>query len=47
MIPKSHVAAHQKENSEIFDFELNEQEMALLTAATRPAVGGGPKELVV
>lgn len=42
VIPKSHVAAHQKENSEIFDFELNEQDMALLTAATRPAVGGGP-----
>jgi len=42
VIPKSHVAAHQKENSEIFDFELHEQDMALLTAATHPAVGGGP-----
>ena len=42
VIPKSHVASHQKENSEIFDFELKEQDMAMLTAATRPAVGGGP-----
>mmetsp|Transcript_37247 Transcript_37247/g.69490 ORF Transcript_37247/g.69490 Transcript_37247/m.69490 type:complete len:324 (-) Transcript_37247:95-1066(-) len=41
VIPKSHVASHQKENSELFDFSLSEHDMALLTAATRPAVGGG------
>lgn len=42
VIPKSHVPDHMKENSEIFDFELSEQDMTLLTKAQHPAVGGGP-----
>eukprot|EP00440_Ansanella_granifera_P020046 gb/GFBE01021778.1/.p1 GENE.gb/GFBE01021778.1/~~gb/GFBE01021778.1/.p1 ORF type:complete len:334 (+),score=86.73 gb/GFBE01021778.1/:1-1002(+) len=42
VIPKSDVAAHQKTNSDLFDFKLTRKEMARLTAATSPAVGGGP-----
>mmetsp|Transcript_83578 Transcript_83578/g.259646 ORF Transcript_83578/g.259646 Transcript_83578/m.259646 type:complete len:326 (-) Transcript_83578:25-1002(-) len=42
VIPKSSDPAHIKQNMEIFDFELTDDEMAKLTAATSPAVGGGP-----
>jgi len=42
VIPKSSNAAHIKQNMEIFDFTLTAEEMAALTAATSPAVGGGP-----
>ncbi|CAE8722311.1 unnamed protein product [Polarella glacialis] len=41
-IPKSSTAVHLKENFEIFDFKLSEDEMSRLSAATSPAVGGGP-----
>jgi len=42
VIPKSSDPAHIKQNMEIFDFTLTEDEMAQLSAATSPAVGGGP-----
>lgn len=42
VIPKSQNPAHLKQNMEIFDFNLTETEMAELTDATTPAVGGGP-----
>merc|ERR1719162_1426837 len=42
VIPKSNNPAHIKQNMEIFGFNLTEAEMAQLTAATSPAVGGGP-----
>lgn len=42
VIPKSSNPAHMKQNMELFDFNLTEDEMAKLTAATTPAVGGGP-----
>eukprot|EP00931_Biecheleriopsis_adriatica_P087454 TRINITY_DN61919_c0_g1_i1.p2 TRINITY_DN61919_c0_g1~~TRINITY_DN61919_c0_g1_i1.p2 ORF type:complete len:341 (-),score=81.59 TRINITY_DN61919_c0_g1_i1:78-947(-) len=42
VIPKSDVSAHQRENMDIFDFKLSEEEMARLTASKTPAVGGGP-----
>lgn len=41
VIPKSSNPVHQKENMELFDFKLTEEEMAQLTAAKTPAVGGG------
>jgi len=42
VIPKSSNPVHIKQNMEIFDFKLTADEMAELTAATTPAVGGGP-----
>jgi diketogulonate reductase-like aldo/keto reductase len=42
VIPKTKVPAHMKENIGLFDFELTKEEMAKLTAAEHPAVGGGP-----
>jgi len=42
VIPKSNEKAHQQENMDIFDFELTADEMATLTAAKSPPVGGGP-----
>lgn len=42
VIPKSNNPAHIKQNMEIFDFNLTKDEMAQLTAAKNPAVGGGP-----
>merc|ERR1712039_921636 len=42
VIPKSSNEKHIKENMELFDFELSTADMALLTQATVPAVGGGP-----
>lgn len=45
VIPKSDVAEHQLANSDIFDFELTEQEMSRLTEATTPSVGGGPSPM--
>lgn len=42
VIPKSSNPVHMKQNMELFDFNLTEAEMASLTAATTPAVGGGP-----
>merc|ERR1711972_1022717 len=42
VIPKSKNPAHIKQNMEIFDFTLTADEMAQLSAATTPAVGGGP-----
>merc|ERR1712066_656383 len=42
VIPKSQSAKHIKENMELFDFELSAEDMTALSAATAPAVGGGP-----
>jgi len=42
VIPKSDNPVHQRENMEIFDFQLTSGEMARLTAATTPATAGGP-----
>jgi len=42
VIPKSDNPMHLKENMELFDFTLTEDEMKRLSAATKPAVGGGP-----
>lgn len=42
VIPKSSKRAHIEEDGALFDFELTKDEMARLTAATSPAVGGGP-----
>lgn len=42
VIPKSSERKHLQENADIFDFQLTDAEMATLTAATSPAVGGGP-----
>mmetsp|Transcript_25198 Transcript_25198/g.38323 ORF Transcript_25198/g.38323 Transcript_25198/m.38323 type:complete len:332 (+) Transcript_25198:58-1053(+) len=42
VIPKSDRVEHLKENAALFDFELTKEEMDKLTAATKPAVGGGP-----
>lgn len=42
VIPKSSNPAHIKQNMGIFDFNLTAAEMAELSAAKTPAVGGGP-----
>eukprot|EP00929_Paragymnodinium_shiwhaense_P090489 TRINITY_DN50681_c0_g1_i1.p1 TRINITY_DN50681_c0_g1~~TRINITY_DN50681_c0_g1_i1.p1 ORF type:complete len:343 (+),score=98.68 TRINITY_DN50681_c0_g1_i1:62-1030(+) len=42
VIPRSHETEHMLENKDLFDFQLSEQDMATLTQATSPAVGGGP-----
>lgn len=42
VIPKSSSPKHILENSQIFDFNLTEDEMSQLTATKSPAVGGGP-----
>jgi len=42
VIPKSDNPVHQRENMELFDFQLTSGEMARLTAATTPATAGGP-----
>jgi len=42
VIPKSSQKTHLQENMDLFDFELTADEMATLTAAKSPAVGGGP-----
>merc|ERR1712151_557386 len=44
IIPKSSNPKHQKENFEVFDFELSESEMAQLTAATSPPETGTPPQ---
>jgi len=42
VIPKSKDLIHQRENMDLFDFELTSTEMARLTTATTPATAGGP-----
>lgn len=42
IIPKTHNPVHQKENIDLFDWELTADEMKQLTLATSPPVGGGP-----
>lgn len=42
VIPKSDVREHLQENMDIFSFKLTAEEMQRLSAATTPAVGGGP-----
>lgn len=42
VIPKSDNPEHLKENMGLFDFALSGAEMQQLSAATKPAVGGGP-----
>jgi len=42
VIPKSIDPHHLRNNMEIFDFTLSKEEMARLTAADKPPVGGGP-----
>lgn len=43
VIPKSNTTTHLTQNYDIFNFELTTAEMARLTAATTPPVGGGPE----
>jgi len=45
VIPKSHDLSHVKENMDLFDFQLSEEDMATLTKATASAVGGGPSAM--
>merc|ERR1712232_449811 len=42
VIPKSHNAKHIRENMDLFDFKLSDEDMTSLRKATVPAVGGGP-----
>lgn len=42
VIPKSDMEGHLRQNMDLFSFELTAEEMQHLTAATKPAVGGGP-----
>lgn len=42
VIPKSSSVTHLKENIDLFDFTLSDDDMAMLTAADFPAVSGGP-----
>merc|ERR550532_3095333 len=42
LIPKSNNPVHQRENMELFDFQLTSAEMARLAAATKPATAAGP-----
>jgi len=42
VVPKSDKKEHMQENMDIFDFQLTDEEMQRLSAATTPAVGGGP-----
>lgn len=44
VIPKSSSATHQAENIDLFGWELSEEDMATLTHATSPPVGGGPSD---
>jgi len=41
VIPKSKNRVHQRENMDLFDFQLTSAEMARLAAATTPATAGG------
>jgi diketogulonate reductase-like aldo/keto reductase len=42
VIPKTSNPAHAAENIDLFDWTLDEDDMAALTAATVPAVAGNP-----
>jgi len=44
VIPKSGNPAHQAQNIDLFGWELSDADMATLTQATSPPVGGGPSD---
>eukprot|EP01062_Namystynia_karyoxenos_P012484 TRINITY_DN1448_c0_g1_i1.p1 TRINITY_DN1448_c0_g1~~TRINITY_DN1448_c0_g1_i1.p1 ORF type:complete len:355 (+),score=123.55 TRINITY_DN1448_c0_g1_i1:80-1066(+) len=45
VIPKSHSASHQAENIDLFDWKLDDEDMATLTAQTYPPVAAGPSDV--